>query len=77
MDILNDFTAEPKLAPFQMRFTAAVIDFFSYWLIGFIMSIFFGKAETTEGGFGFSFSGLPAFFLILCWFPLIPIMEAR
>ena len=75
MEILNDFTAEPKLAPFQMRLAAAFIDFFSFWLIGFILGIFFGKAETTGDGVGLSISGLPALFLFLCWFPLIPIME--
>jgi uncharacterized RDD family membrane protein YckC len=75
MEILNDFTAEPKLAPFQMRFAAAFIDFFSFWFIAFILGIFSGKAESTGDGVGFGISGLPALFLFLCWFPLIPIME--
>jgi uncharacterized RDD family membrane protein YckC len=74
MDLINDIP-EPKPAPIGWRILSGFIDFLSFWIMGFIMGMFFGKLEQTVTGIGVSISGTSAFILFLLWFPLIPISE--
>lgn len=75
MDILNEFSAEPKFASFKTRMAAAFIDLIIYLGIGVILALLFGQVIQTDGGFEFNLSGLPALIFMAIWFLLFPVNE--
>ncbi len=75
MDFLNNIETPVQLASKRIRIAAALIDFFIYWSIGFVVGIFSGQYHNDDEGIGYTLSGLPAFIVLLLWFPLIPILE--
>jgi len=76
-DLLADSIVEedPKIATKRLRIAAAIIDFFIFGSIGFILGIFFGKPMANIDGIGYELSGFPALIWMLFWLLLIPVSE--
>jgi uncharacterized RDD family membrane protein YckC len=73
MDLLADLIEEPKLAPIGYRMLASLIDSLILYLIGYVIGLFFGGANTDS--FSVVLNGMPALLWFLIFLGLVWVQE--
>lgn len=75
MDLINDITENPPLAPRRTRVFAALIDVIILLVGCYLIADASGQTYSGGGRIGFQLSGTPALMAWLFWFLLMPVNE--